>query len=59
MKYLEETCVKYSGRLPEYNISASGVMVLCKACDKYLELVFGHKNNLLISNERIMSGKVI
>ena len=31
-------CAKYDGRLPEYNISASGIMVLCKACDKYLEL---------------------
>lgn len=26
-------------RLPEYDISASGVMVLCKACYKYLELL--------------------
>ena len=33
--------VKYDGRLPEYNISASGIMVLCKACDKYLELLHG------------------
>ena len=32
-------CAKYNGRLPEYNISASGIMVLCKACDKYLELL--------------------
>ncbi len=52
---IKEACVKYDGRLPEYNISASGVMVLCKACDKYLELLFGYKNHSLISNERIMS----
>ena len=32
-------------------------MVLCKACDKYLELLFGHENNSLIADERIMSGK--
>ncbi|MCM1467304.1 MAG: hypothetical protein NC086_04085, partial [Alistipes sp.] len=37
-------------------ISASGIMVLCKACDKYLELLSGEENNSLISDERIMSG---
>ena len=36
---IREACAKYDGRLPEYNISASGIMVLCKACDKYLELL--------------------
>ena len=36
---IKEACTKYDGRLPEYNISASGIMVLCKACDKYLELL--------------------
>lgn len=36
---IKEACVKYDGRLPEYNIGASGIMVLCKACDKYLELL--------------------
>ena len=52
---IKEACAKYDGRLPEYNISASGIMVLCKACDKYLELLSGHENNSLIVNERIMS----
>ena len=33
-------------------------MVLCKACDKYLELLSGHENNSLIADERIMSGKM-
>ena len=28
---IKEACVKYDGRLPEYNISASRIMVLCKA----------------------------
>lgn len=32
-------CAKYNGHLPEYNISASEIMVLCKVCDKYLELL--------------------
>ncbi len=36
---IKEACAKYDGRLPEYNISVSGIMVLCKACDKYLELL--------------------
>ena len=35
---IKEACAKYDGRLPEYNISASGIMVLCNACDKYLDL---------------------
>ena len=36
---IKEACAKYNGRLPEYNISVSGIMVLCKVCDKYLELL--------------------
>lgn len=36
---IKDACAKYDGRLPEYNISASGIMVLCKACDKYLDLL--------------------
>ena len=36
---IKDACIKYNGCLPEYNISASGIMVLCKACDKYLELL--------------------
>ncbi len=36
---IKEACEKYDGSLPEYNISASGIMVLCKACDKYLKLL--------------------
>lgn len=36
---IKEACIKYNGHLPEYNISASGIMVLCKACDKYVELL--------------------
>ncbi|MCM1500333.1 MAG: putative DNA binding domain-containing protein, partial [Clostridium sp.] len=52
---IKEACAKYNAPLPEYNISASGIMVLCKACDKYLKLLFGEENNSLISDERIMS----
>ncbi len=36
---IKEACARYEGSLPEYNISASGIMVLCKACDKYLKLL--------------------
>ena len=36
---IKEACEWYTGSLPEYTITKSGVMVLCKACDKYLELL--------------------
>ena len=36
---IKEACARYDGPLPEYNISKSGVMVLCKACDRYLKLL--------------------
>ena len=36
---VRKACVKDNGRLPEYNISASGIVVLCNACDKYMELL--------------------
>ena len=52
---IKEACTRYDGPLPEYNISKSGVMVLCKACDRYLKLLLGGENNSLVSNERIMS----
>ena len=32
-QYLATICF-YGGPLPEYNISKSGIMVLCRACDK-------------------------
>ena len=56
---IREACAKYDAPLPEYDISALGIMVLCKACDKYLELLYGHENNSLIADERIMSGKYV
>ena len=36
---IKEACALYDGPLPEYEINAAGIMVLCKACDKYLELL--------------------
>jgi len=51
---IKEACEKYDGQLPEYEISEDGIMVLCKACDRYLKLL-NDENNSLISNERIMS----
>ncbi len=41
---IKEACAKHDGPLPEYNISASGIMVLCKACDKYLKLLYGESH---------------
>jgi ATP-dependent DNA helicase RecG len=53
---IKEACALYEGPLPEYEISASGIMVLCKACDKYLELLSGNKNiDSVIADERSMS----
>ena len=36
---IREACALYDGPLPEYEINEAGIMVLCKACDKYLELL--------------------
>ena len=54
---IKETCEKYDGPLPEYDISEDGIMVLCKACERYLALLHGksEESNWLNSNERIMS----
>jgi ATP-dependent DNA helicase RecG len=49
----------YDGPLPEYEINEAGIMVLCKACDKYLELLSTkEKGDSIISDERIMNKKV-
>ena len=36
---IKEVCGLYDGPLPEYEINESGIMVLCKACDRYLTLL--------------------
>ena len=36
---IKEACRLYDGPLPEYEINESGIMVLCKACDRYLALL--------------------
>ena len=36
---IKEACARYEGPLPEYDIKKSGIMVLCKACDRYLDLL--------------------
>ncbi|MBQ7924885.1 MAG: hypothetical protein IJ335_01145 [Lachnospiraceae bacterium] len=36
---IKEACGLYDGPLPEYEINAAGIMVLCRACDRYLELM--------------------
>lgn len=38
---IKEACEKYDGPLPEYDISENGIMVLCKACDRYLKILHG------------------
>jgi predicted transcriptional regulator containing an HTH domain and an uncharacterized domain shared with the mammalian protein schlafen len=51
---IKEACEKYDGPLQEYDISEYGIMVLCKACDKYLDLLHcnSETRNSLTSNER-------
>ena len=56
---IREACALYDGPLPEYEINEVGIMVLCKACDKYLELLPEKKKvDSIISDERIMSEKM-
>jgi len=56
---IREACALYDGPLPEYEINEAGIMVLCKACDRYLELIPAKKKvDSIISDERIMSGKM-
>lgn len=49
---MKEACVRYDALLPEYTISPSGIMVLCKACDKYLELLNDKKDLHLGQNHQ-------
>lgn len=49
---IKGACEQYGGPLPEYDISKNGIMVLCKACEKYMRLL---KSDSLKNNERIMS----
>lgn len=56
---IREACALYDGPLPEYEINEAGIMVLCKACDRYLELLPAKKKvDSIISDERIMSEKM-
>ena len=51
---IREACALYDGPLPEYEINEAGIMVLCKACDRYLELIPAKKKvDSIISDERI------
>ena len=53
---IKEACEKYNGPLPEYSISEDGIMVLCKACDRYLKLKSKSQEiHSIVSEERIMS----
>lgn len=57
---IREACALYDGLLPEYEINEAGIMVLCKACKKYLKLLSGKENaDSIIFDERIMSEKMI
>ena len=38
---IKEACEKYDAPLPEYDINENGIMVLCKACDRHLRILYG------------------
>jgi ATP-dependent DNA helicase RecG len=42
---IKEACGLYDGPLPEYEINESGIMVLCRACARYLELLRNDDQN--------------
>ena len=51
---IRDACAKYDNApLPEYDIGETGVMVLCKPCERYMRLL--HNNNSLTKFERKMS----
>ena len=51
---IKEACAKYAAPLPEYDIKKSGIMVLCKACGKYMSLLeeMQGKHDYLGQNEQ-------
>lgn len=56
---IREACELYNGPLPEYEMNESGIMVLCKACDRYLEMLSAkEKADSIILSERIMNEKM-
>ena len=36
---IKEACAQYDAPLPEYDINEEGIMVLCKACDRYMRIL--------------------
>ncbi len=47
---IREACRKYDAPLPEYEINEEGIMVYCKACEKYLKLL--HQKNQAVHSEQ-------
>ena len=48
---IREACEKYDVLLPEYEINEEGIMVCCKACDKYLNLLY--QKSQPVQNEQV------
>ena len=46
-----EACAKYEGPLPEYDIKKSGIMVLCKTCDRYMKLLENDKLKMTLPDK--------
>ncbi len=59
---IKEACALYDGPLPEYEINEAGIMVLCKACDRYLGLLRGDGQQLGQSdqdNDQVIMEQII
>ena len=54
---IREACEKYDVLLPEYEINEEGIMVYCKACDKYLNLLY--QKSQPVQNEQVCEQDLI
>ena len=54
---IREACEKYDVLLPEYEINEEGIMVCCKACDKYLNLLY--QKSQPVQNEQVCEQDLI
>ncbi len=54
---IREACRKYNAPLPEYEINQEGIMVYCKACDKYLKLMHQKNQSVQIEQDNEQDGE--
>ncbi|MCD8020369.1 MAG: putative DNA binding domain-containing protein [Clostridiales bacterium] len=54
---IRKGCEEYSGPLPKYQLSG-GVMVLCNACDLYLQLMRKNNKEILLKKDDPINGPI-